>query len=461
MKSFFKTIKSLLGTKKEDNQATSEEAVLSEFYDPIPQRVGTDTTKEALSKEAALSESYNQIAQLVGAGNTKEALQLLTEWQGNEDYALQLLQKRFDSNEEQYKLKRIDFQEWRTTLARINQSLLQMLPKNDKKEGTVSLDDIHKLLNKDKIKEALNLLVQANYADVIMLQAGFNLAQKEFADKRITAKIWKSELERTIFAIMNTVGIDKRTVDKADAPLDLMETIRQYVVNAKLEKALDVLIQIGNEEAQLLKIRLLDAQQQAAMGKLNYSDFSVIHSKISESLLNIVEPPKPKEKPKSDDVKPPIEHILVDKTIVEALISNGKTENALVLLQKAGYPEATALYGTYNAKKRRLNLGMLQEPEWAMFQKELYEEILTWKYAKETTPDKILSATDKLHIQQLLQSNKTKEAVHFCKDFGHPFLLLAGQYTQIVNNSKMGLMTEADKKQELEDIKTAIERLIA
>jgi hypothetical protein len=156
-----------------------------------------------------------------------------------------------------------------------------------------------------------------------------------------------------------------------------------------------------------------------------------------------------------------MEQTLVNKTIVLELISNGKTEDALMLLQQSGYPEATPLYDTFKAHKRSLHLGMLQYAEWTALEKEWHKEILTWQYAEDTTPQKILSPTDKWHIEQLLQLNKTKEAVHFGKDFGNAFFLLLGSYNQIINNSKMGLITEADKKQQLEAINAAIRHLIA
>jgi hypothetical protein len=289
MNPLLKKIKALLGIKNElvtdDDETTSEATVVLA--------------------------PYNQISAFVGEGNTKEALQLLTECQGHEDYALKLLQERFDSNEEHYNAKRIDFEEYRITLAQINYALLQMMPQNDKKMEKISPERIHKLLKKDKIKEALDVLAQANYEDVVMLKAGFTLAQKALADKRLTEQTWQLEKNRTTFAIMSIVEIDKKAVDKFDVPLNSKETI---------------------------------------------------------------------------------------KPLVESVQSEAK---------------------------------------------------------------KILSATDKLHILQLLQLNKTKEALHFCKGFGNSFLLLLGNYNQVVNYSKMGLITEADKKQQLEAINEAIQHLIA
>ena len=151
---------------------------------------------------------------------------------------------------------------------------------------------------------------------------------------------------------------------------------------------------------------------------------------------------------------------LVDKTIVQTLISNSKTETALVLLQKSGYPEATALYDTFKAHKRSLHLGMLQYAEWATLEKEWQREIATWQYAEDSTPQKMLLETDKSHIERLLQLNKTEEALHFGKDFCNDFFLLLGNYNQIIKNSKLGLITKADKQQQLEAINAAIQHLI-
>lgn len=437
MNTFFKTIKSLLSTT---NEAVTDDAKIT-------------------SEEVALLGSYDSIPQLVGEGNTKEALQQLIQLHGKDNYDLQFLQERFDRNEEQYKSKRIDFKEYNITLAQINNALLQTLPQSDKKTATISPDVIHKLLSKDKIKETLALLVQADYEGVILLQAGFNVAQKAFADKRITEETRQLEKNRTIISILNIV--DKGAVDKADAPLSLKETIRDLVARAQLEKALDLLIQTGNEEAQLLKTRLINAQQQARIGRSSHSDFSAINNEIMDDILNIIEPPVQKDNSKSNKIESPIEQTLVNRTTVQELISNGKTEQVFILLQQSGYPEAAALYEKFKAHKRHLHLGLLQESTWAAFQKELYEEILTWQYVEETTPKKMLSATDKLHIQQLLQSNKTEKALHFCKGFGNPYFILLFSYNQIINNSKFGLITEADKQQQLEAINAALRHLIA
>lgn len=152
---------------------------------------------------------------------------------------------------------------------------------------------------------------------------------------------------------------------------------------------------------------------------------------------------------------------MINKTVVLELISNSKTEEALVLLQQSGYPEATPLYDTFKAHKRNLNLGMLEYAQWATLEKEWQREIATWQYVEDSTPQKMLSATDKSHIEQLLQSNKTEEALHFGKNFGNDFFLLLGSYNQIIKNGKLGLITKADKEQQLEAIDVAIRHLIA
>lgn len=73
---------------------------------------------------------------------------------------------------------------------------------------------------------------------------------------------------------------------------------------------------------------------------------------------------------------------------------------------------------------------------------------------------KALSEAEKAHVAQLILHNKTKEALHFCKGFGYAFTALSSAYVETLRNDKLGLMTESDKKQAINDINDAIRDLI-
>ena len=250
---------------------------------------------------------------------------------------------------------------------------------------------------------------------------------------------------------------------KDNNDINLMDTIRNLVAKAQTGKALDILIKAGNQEAKLLKSRLLDLQQQEKYGKINHQEANVIRNEITNSILEIVCP---------SDVKPQIvnsiedkdemkAHTLVKKSTVLQLIHNNQTERVLLLLQKAGYPKAALWHETYKAKMRLKDMGMLSYKDWDVLQKQMNEDLLTWTYLDESITQKILTDIEKRHIKELLVSNQIAEALHCCKGLGDKSVILLGHYNQMVKNLKLGLLTLAEEKVHLQEISKGIEELIA
>ncbi len=245
--------------------------------------------------------------------------------------------------------------------------------------------------------------------------------------------------------------------------IELMDTIRNLVGEAKPEKALDLLIKAGNQDAKLLKSRLLDLQEQEKYSKIKHKDASVIRNEIAHSILEIVSPSEAKTQSENpiEDLDELGEHTLVKKSEVLQFVSIGKTEQALLLLQKAGYTKATTWYEKYKAKTRLKNMGMLSYNDWYDFEKQINEDILTWAYLDEPMSQRILTAAEKLHIKELLNSNQIAEALHLCKGLGDKSAILLGFYTQIVKESKVGLLTHSEVKEYIKEFNNGIEELIA
>ncbi len=147
-----------------------------------------------------------------------------------------------------------------------------------------------------------------------------------------------------------------------------------------------------------------------------------------------------------------IEHIILEKSNILELISNGNTEKVLLLLQKSGYPMATIAYDKYKEKAGLMQLGTLKSSEWYALQKQLYEEILTWNYLEEPKPKRQLMEAEKLHIKQLLNKNQTADALILCKDLGDKAAILLGYYTRIMKGNVLGLLTETEQTAYLAEI---------
>ncbi len=152
---------------------------------------------------------------------------------------------------------------------------------------------------------------------------------------------------------------------------------------------------------------------------------------------------------------------MVKKSVVLQLISTSQTENALLSLQKAGYPKAAQWHEKYKANTRLINLGMLSFNDWYAFQKQINEDILTWAYLDEPMSQRVLTDTEKRHIKELLNSNQIDEALQLCKGLGDKSAILLGFYSQIVKESKAGLLTHSEEKGHLKEINKGIEALIA
>jgi hypothetical protein len=244
--------------------------------------------------------------------------------------------------------------------------------------------------------------------------------------------------------------------------INLIDTVRNLVVIANLGEAIDLLIEAGNEEAKLLKSRLLDLQQKVKYGKIRHQDGSVIHTEIAYSILGIVCPSevKPQNENLIEDKDELGEHTLVKKSEVLHLVSSGQTENALLLLQKSGYPKAALWIDKYKAKTKLKNLGMMSNNDWYDLQKQINEDILTWAYLNESILLRVLTDTEMLQIKELLNSNQIAEALHYCKGLGDKLAVLLGLYTQILKESKAGLLYYTEEKVHLKEIIKGIEELI-
>jgi Effector-associated domain 11 len=250
--------------------------------------------------------------------------------------------------------------------------------------------------------------------------------------------------------------------DKDNNYINLIDKVRNLVAIDNLGEALDLLIEAGNEEAKLLKSRLLDLQQKVNYGKIRHQDGNVIHAEIACSILEIVCPSE--VKPQNEnliEVKDELgEHTLVKKSEVLQLVSTGQTENALLLLQKSGYPKAALWFDKYKAKMKLKNLGMMSYDDWYDLQKQIIEDILTWAYLDESISLRVLTDTEKLQIKELLNPNQIAEALHYCKGLGDKTAVLLGLYTQILKESKAGLLTYTEEKVHLKEIIKGIEELI-
>lgn len=245
--------------------------------------------------------------------------------------------------------------------------------------------------------------------------------------------------------------------------INLIDTVRNLVAIANLGEALDLLIEAGNEDAKLLKSRLLDLQQKEKYGKIRHQDGSVIHAEIAFSILEIVCPSEVKlQNENLIEAKDELgEHTLVKKSEVLQLVSTGQTDKVLLLLQKSGYPKAALWFDKYKAKTRLKNMGMLSFNDWYALQKQINEDILTWAYLDESISLRVLTDTEKLHIKELLNSNQIAEALHHCKGLGDKLTVLLGFYSQISKESKAGLLTYTEEKVHLKEINKGIEDLSA
>lgn len=177
--------------------------------------------------------------------------------------------------------------------------------------------------------------------------------------------------------------------DKEDADISPYDKILSYLSHGKLDKALDLLIEQGIEEALLLKTRLVDVHTLSEMGKLKNAELNITRNRITHAILCILEPTTPQ-----DDFISPFAEPEIEPTVV------------------------------YKPRQ------------------------------------KALSEAEKAHVAQLILQNKTKEALHFCKDFGYAFTALSNTYVQTLRNDNLRLMTEDDKKQAIADINDAIRDLI-
>ena len=177
--------------------------------------------------------------------------------------------------------------------------------------------------------------------------------------------------------------------DKEDAEMSPYDKILSYLAHGKLDKALDLLIEQGIEDAEMLKNRLVEVHTLSEMGKLKNAELNIMRNRIAHAVLCILEPTTPQD----DFISP------------------------------------------------------FKEPE--------IESSVVYKPRQ-----KALSETEKAHVAQLILQNKTKEALHFCKGFGYAFTALSSAYVETLRNDKLGLMTEADKKQAINDINDAIRDLI-
>ena len=272
-----------------------------------------------------------------------------------------------------------------------------------------------------------------------------------------------SSLFNKIKSVFHHTNQSETMAHKDNSYINLIDTIRNLVAEAQLEKALDLLIEAGNEDAKLLKSRLLDLQQQEKYGKIRFQEFSVFHNEIANSILEIVCPSgvKPQSENPIEDIDELREHSLVKKSVVLQLVSTGQTEKVFLLLQKAGYPKAALWFDKYKAKTRLKNMGMLSFNDWYDLQKQINEDILTWAYLDEPMSQRVLTDTEKLHIKELLNSNQIAEALQLCKGLDDKSAILLGLYTQMVKESKAGLLSHTDVKARLKEINNGIEELIA
>ena len=127
-----------------------------------------------------------------------------------------------------------------------------------------------------------------------------------------------SSLFNKIKSVFHHTNQSETMAHKDNSYINLIDTIRNLVAEAQLEKALDLLIEAGNEDAKLLKSRLLDLQQQEKYGKIRFQEFSVFHNEIANSILEIVCPSgvKPQSENPIEDIDELREHSLVKKSVV-------------------------------------------------------------------------------------------------------------------------------------------------
>lgn len=146
----------------------------------------------------------------------------------------------------------------------------------------------------------------------------------------------------------------------------------------------------------------------------------------------------------------------IESHSVKMLVADGKTKEALQILIDGGNKDALLLKNRFEDAEKEWKAGLIPYEEWAIAQNRINYSILEFT-AKEPTngstqTNGIVKETKKVEftvetktkIKELVQQNKTEDALRLYKDSTDDFILLLARLTNTKRQLDLGMITEKD-----------------
>jgi len=125
---------------------------------------------------------------------------------------------------------------------------------------------------------------------------------------------------------------------------------------------------------------------------------------------------------------------------IRQAIRAGNIGAAVNLFFQTGETASTALFEKYSEVQQLYELNHIGINEWGKVQTQICQRILGTNGISETEIPERPSTEIKTKMLQLLQANKTAEALEFCESFGDQYLLLQAQLSMAAHQRGKGLI---------------------
>ncbi len=323
-------------------------------------------------------------------------------------------------------------------------------------------EQIKALIQLKNTQEALHLFAQSGHPDAAILQGRYDLAlQLKSTMPKEDETEWQITLNRIHFALLEMSNVKP---DMPEPSGDLPTQIRELVAKGDTQAALYLLRSSGDQNAEILLDRLKKAQLQFTAQEINYSRLSHIIALINNEIIggekSEAKETRPSERPMPD--LDPAQKISIQKAAPEIrqAIGQGKLKETIDLIVRTEVKESVPFYHHFTKGAEQYKLGLIESAEWLRLNAQLYQEILTLDWMRESDSSILPGSALRIKILEILQNPKLDQAFILCQGLGDQFLMLSAQFATAKKLFEAQMITAHDFERQKNRLHAALQMLL-